>query len=335
MSRRTLVKGIAASSVVTLAGCAGAPINETPTPPEDDPGPSPDDGEPDGEPFFQLEEYPRMRVASLDEVGEEPTTFQYPLEEQTNFVVKLGERANGGVGPDDDIVAYTYACSHMGCSLEGTYKKDHAMLGSCPCHLSRFDLTNYGMVVDGVATQSLPMVVLDIDENDDVYATGVLGLLYGYRDNLRDGEPSEGVREALGLEGDRTGDGGGADGSNSGGDGAGDLDGWFGDVDNYDGTVVDTTGRGEVAVTVGAEGNGGAFAFDPPAVRVAVGTTVVWEWTGDGGQHNVVDEDGGFESDLTAEEGHTFERTFEEPGTYRYACTPHRGVGMKGAIVVE
>jgi len=185
LNRRTLVQGIAATSVTALAGC-GAPVADS------NKG-SDSSGE---EPRFLLEEYPRMRVASLDEIGEEPLTFQYPLESQTNFVVRLEERANGGVGPDDDIVAFTYACSHMGCSLEGTYKKDHAMLGACSCHLSRFDLTNYGMVVDGVATQSLPMIALDIDDEDDVYATGVMGLLYGYRDNLRDGEPSQGVLES-------------------------------------------------------------------------------------------------------------------------------------------
>jgi len=341
-TRRTLVKGIAASSVVTLAGCPGAPIDRGPTetPSEDDPGPSPpDDDDSDPQPVFQLEEYPRMRVASLDEIGTEPLSFEYPLEDQTNFVVKLGEHANGGVGPDDDVVAFNYACSHMGCSLEGTYKEEHGMLGACPCHLSRFDLANYGMVVDGVATQSLPMIVLDIDEEDDVYATGVMGLLYGYRDNLKDGEPSQAVKEALGVA-DGTGGGGNGGGDDEGeGDGGADdasgvgFGGWFEDVSNFEG-VADETDASEVSVAVGAQGNQGNFAFDPPAVRVSAGTTVTWEWTGEGGQHNVKAEDGGFESELTSEAGFTFEYTFEETGTVRYVCTPHRSLGMKGAVVV-
>jgi len=136
-----------------------------------------------------------------------------------------------------------------------------------------------------------------------------------------------------------SGDGGGesGDGGGESGDGGGsqpDFDGWMDDVGNYDG-VVDETGSDEVTVAVGAQGNGGAFAFDPPAVRVSTGTTVVWEWTGEGAQHNVAAEGGGFESDLSAEEGFTFEHAFPEAGTDEYVCTPHRAMGMKGVVVVE
>ena len=78
------------------------------------------------------------------------------------------------------------------------------------------------------------------------------------------------------------------------------------------------------------------FAFAPAAVRVSPGTTVVWEWTGNGGTHNVVNrEDGLFESELTVSEGHTFEYTFEESGEYRYVCIPHETLGMVGVVVVE
>jgi halocyanin-like protein len=112
------------------------------------------------------------------------------------------------------------------------------------------------------------------------------------------------------------------------------FDGWLSNVDNYDG-VADETGSGEVTVAVGASGNGGNFAFDPAAVRVSTGTTVVWEWTGQGAQHNVAADGGGFESGMSAEEGYTFEHTFSEVGTYEYVCTPHRTLGMKGVVVVE
>ena len=42
--------------------------------------------------------------------------------------------------------------------------------------------------------------------------------------------------------------------------------------------------------------------------------------------------------DLAAElvdPGEMFEWTFDEPGTYRYYCIPHRADGMEGTIVVE
>jgi len=47
---------------------------------------------------------------------------------------------------------------------------------------------------------------------------------------------------------------------------------------------------------------------------------VTWEWTGQGGEHTVVDE-----------EGHTFEAA----GASRYVCTPHRTKATLGAVIVE
>jgi halocyanin-like protein len=112
---------------------------------------------------------------------------------------------------------------------------------------------------------------------------------------------------------------------------------YVGDSSNFDGNTVVMADQDEVSVAVGAEGNGGAFAFDPPAVQVSTGTTVVWEWTGEGGGHNVVSEgEGPLDSgSAVAEEGSTYEYTFEEAGTYLYNCTPHATLGMKGAVVVE
>ena len=111
------------------------------------------------------------------------------------------------------------------------------------------------------------------------------------------------------------------------------FDGWFDGVDNYDG-VVDRTGQDEVTVEVGVDNGGQPYGFGPAAVRVDPGATVVWEWTGKGSSHNVVAEDGSFESDLSAEEGYTFSHTFESEGTFKYVCTPHQSLGMKGAVVV-
>jgi halocyanin-like protein len=110
--------------------------------------------------------------------------------------------------------------------------------------------------------------------------------------------------------------------------------GWMSDVGNYS-EVVDETGSDEVTITVGAQGNGGNFAFGPAAVQVDPGTKIVWEWNGEGGQHNVVAEEGGdFESELTAEAGFTFEQTFDSEGVIKYYCQPHRALGMKAVVVV-
>ncbi|MFC6784691.1 halocyanin domain-containing protein [Halobaculum halobium] len=111
------------------------------------------------------------------------------------------------------------------------------------------------------------------------------------------------------------------------------FDGWFDDVPNYDG-VVDRTGQSEVTVEVGVENGDGPYGFGPAAVRVDPGATVVWEWNGQGGSHNVIAEDGSYESELVAEAGHTFSHTFESEGVSTYFCQPHRALGMKGAVVV-
>jgi halocyanin-like protein len=110
--------------------------------------------------------------------------------------------------------------------------------------------------------------------------------------------------------------------------------GYLEDEGTWGGTTVDATGVEEPRIDVGAPGNGGNLAFGPAAVLVEPDTTVVWEWTGEGGQHNVVSEEGDFESQLSQEEGFTFEQTFSEGGVHQYYCAPHRALGMKGVVVV-
>ncbi|MWV65375.1 halocyanin domain-containing protein [Halorubrum sp. JWXQ-INN 858] len=133
---------------------------------------------------------------------------------------------------------------------------------------------------------------------------------------------------------DRGGSSGGDDGADTGDEHLADepdYGGWFDDVDGYDGTV-DATGNDRVSVTVGSDGG---LSYSPAAVAVSPGTTVVWEWTGDGGAHDVSAVDGGFESESVDDEGFTFEHTFEAEGVHEYVCTPHEAVGMKGAVVVQ
>jgi halocyanin-like protein len=124
----------------------------------------------------------------------------------------------------------------------------------------------------------------------------------------------------------------GAGGNGGAGEVPDEVDSYLSEADQYDGSLEDMTGEDEVTVDVGAGSDG--LAFDPAAIQVDSGTTVTWEWTGEGGAHNVVDEEGEFESELQEEEGATFEHTFEEEGNYLYYCNPHRTQGMLGAVVV-
>lgn len=133
--------------------------------------------------------YHRLKIARLADLAEgQPVDFRYPLQEHQNFMIKLGAPAWDGVGPERDVVAFNYLCSHMGCPLNGQYKHEHKMLGPCPCHFSRFDLAKNGTIILGQATQSLPQILLEV-EKGEIYAVAVSGLVYGYRDNLQDGTP--------------------------------------------------------------------------------------------------------------------------------------------------
>jgi len=124
--------------------------------------------------------------------------------------------------------------------------------------------------------------------------------------------------------------------------GASEYGGWFGgstggETSNYDGTTVDKTGQGSVTISVGTDGNGGSYAFDPPAVKVSSGTEVTFDWVSN--THNVEVQDQPAGENWQGEssiknEGYTYSHTFETAGTYKYYCDPHLSLGMKGAIVV-
>ncbi len=130
--------------------------------------------------------FPRKFIAKMSELKlDEPVDFTYPDEgaHSDNMIVRLGVQAGGGLGPDADIVAFNYACTHQGGSLYDSYKGDTKSLGACPLHLSTYDLTRHGILISGQAYQSLPQILLELD-GDDIYATGIFGLIYGRKDNL-------------------------------------------------------------------------------------------------------------------------------------------------------
>ena len=135
---------------------------------------------------LKVASYPRRKIGRVSQLKpDQPVSFQYPWKDfnSTNMLVKVGVPAGGGVGPDQDIVAFSTLCAHMGGPLAGQYRGQHKVLGPCPFHLTTFDLTKHGMVVAGQATESLPQIVLET-KGDDIWATGVMGLIYGYHSNL-------------------------------------------------------------------------------------------------------------------------------------------------------
>jgi len=128
--------------------------------------------------------YERRVIGKLSEL--EPgkaISFRYPTDDIENLLMMLSEPAGGGVGDDRNIVAFNTICPHQGGYMgETEFRPQHSVLGPCPLHLSTFDLTKHGMIVSGHAVESLPQIVLEID-GDDIVATGVMGLFYGYSRN--------------------------------------------------------------------------------------------------------------------------------------------------------
>lgn len=135
--------------------------------------------------------YPRKKVAQMSQLQDnQPLDFNYPDDSANSqcFVVKMGgAKAGGGVGSQRDVVAYSYLCTHQGGPMNGKYQVvgEHRVLGQCPLHLSTYDLTRHGIIVSGQAYQSIPQVLLEVD-GDDVYAVGIMGLLFGRNQNLLD-----------------------------------------------------------------------------------------------------------------------------------------------------
>jgi arsenite oxidase small subunit len=125
--------------------------------------------------------YPRVKITNIKDlkVGE-PVSFNYPDEQSPAILVKLGERADGGVGPEGDIVAYSSLCTHMGCSV--SYSKKRFV---CACHYSMFDPAKNGQTFQGHASEWLPQIILRFEpRTGNIYAEGVEGLIWGRIRNI-------------------------------------------------------------------------------------------------------------------------------------------------------
>ena len=132
-----------------------------------------------------MKSYGKVKIGTISGLKEGmPVKFNYPDKNTENFLVKLGTPAGGGVGKDASIVAFNALCPHMGGTVtDGGYHHADGIMGPCPFHLSTFDLTRHGLIVAGHATQALPQIQLET-KGDDIFAVGVMGLIYGRNANL-------------------------------------------------------------------------------------------------------------------------------------------------------
>ena len=127
--------------------------------------------------------YPAKAIGKLGGMKiNEPVTFTYPDEASPCQAIRMGEAVPGGVGPNQDIVAYSVLCTHQGCPTSYD-SKDRCF--KCPCHFSIFDAEKRGQMVCGQAPTDLPRIVLEYNaKNDTVTAVAVDGLIYGRQANV-------------------------------------------------------------------------------------------------------------------------------------------------------
>ncbi len=129
--------------------------------------------------------FPRVKIANVSSLQVNvPVTFNYPLDNEPNLLVKLGQPASGGVGQSSDIVAFSQICQHLGCvyaylapgsSPQGcnpSYKANGPE-GYCCCHGSIYDFLQGAKVIGGPSPRPQPQVTLEVDANGDIYAVGM------------------------------------------------------------------------------------------------------------------------------------------------------------------
>ena len=89
-------------------------------------------------------------------------------------------------------------------------------------------------------------------------------------------------------------------------------------------------------VTVKMGSDKGQLVFEPKEVKIMVGDTVKWA-NNKAFPHNIV-FDGHAElshKKLAQKPKAALESTFTEAGEFTYYCSPHRGAGMVGKVIVE
>jgi pseudoazurin len=79
---------------------------------------------------------------------------------------------------------------------------------------------------------------------------------------------------------------------------------------------------------------GNKMIFSEELAKVDVGETVTWLPTSKGHNVEMIAGPDGAELPKKSKNGKEVSITFEVPGIYYYWCTPHKGMGMIGLVVV-
>ncbi len=116
--------------------------------------------------------------------------FNYPLDNEPNLLLNLPSATPGGVGPNQNLLAFSAVCQHLGCTPPfisyyppgacGSYHGGAAFI-HCVCHGSTYDpavVASGGgaAIITGPAQSPLPRVLLEWDATtDQLFAVGEVG----------------------------------------------------------------------------------------------------------------------------------------------------------------
>jgi arsenite oxidase small subunit len=131
----------------------------------------------------EAHESPEVPVAVSQKLqNHTPFIFYYPDKASPCLLIKTGSPTPEGVGTNQDIVAFSAMCTHMGCTV---FYDSESRTIKCPCHFSVFDPEKSGQMVCGQATADLPRIHLKEDPlTGQIVAIGITGHLYGRVTNV-------------------------------------------------------------------------------------------------------------------------------------------------------
>jgi arsenite oxidase small subunit len=161
--------------------------------------------------FTYAKQWPVLKITTVDALETmKPLTFYYPVTNAPNYLIKLGVQAQGGVGPDKDIVAFSAICQHLGCYYNvyaggehpgcGGYSKNFSWptpYAWCCCHGSHYDLIHGGAVMNepgftSPAPLPLPQAKLQVDSQGNIIITGMgPPNIYGFGPGGRTTNPND------------------------------------------------------------------------------------------------------------------------------------------------
>jgi arsenite oxidase small subunit len=118
--------------------------------------------------------FQRKKIANISELQPDSyIVFNWPEEMDRYHVnILIRGREGNGMGSRRDLYAYNLICTHQQCPVE--YNKKSSQL-ECPCHGSIFDPYNDAKVLSGPAKAPLAKIVVEEDDNGDIYAVDIIG----------------------------------------------------------------------------------------------------------------------------------------------------------------